>query len=145
MKLLPWWMLFLSSSREFHGGQCAGEDQRKPVQRFSGAQSNLEPSLVSATQLGKKGLRKPILIPFFVFLSENVVILTKPRLQEKLKKSGDTGAAVAQRWEPLWYLITSHLNFFYAFSQWQVHIFKKKKKTCQEVYSDSCNCEKSTF
>lgn len=67
--------------------------------------------------------------PFwFYFLSQNVVILTKPWLQEKLKKSGDTGAAVAQRWEPLWYLITSHLNFFYAFSQWQVHILKKKKK-----------------
>lgn len=50
---------FLSSaSRGFYGDRYAGEDQRKPVQGFPGAQSNLEPSLVSAAQLGKKGLKK---------------------------------------------------------------------------------------
>lgn len=99
MRLFPRRMLLLSASREFRGGRCAGEDQCKPVQRFPGAQSNLEPPLVSAAQLGEKGLRKHIFVLFFFFFffgSQNV-ILTEPRLQEKLKKCGDTGAAVAQR------------------------------------------------
>lgn len=49
---------FFSASGEFNGGRWAGQNQRKPVQRLSGAQSNLEPPLVSAAQLAKKGLGK---------------------------------------------------------------------------------------
>lgn len=54
----------------------------------------MEPPLLSAAQLGKKGLRKHILICFL--FPQNIEIVSEPELQEKFKNIREADKSTVQ-------------------------------------------------